>query len=681
MQIRWIALFLCLAVTGWLASSFIQGQGSPDSVKDQTIAHLSNHFPNVHIEKASKLNGQYLLENITLDRHDFSSIKFIQIGKIGALGVPEKITLKNVILTGELEGQDLSIAGLETLIQQPLASALDTNIKDISIQNLKLDLSTAAGIIRVEANIDAKKINGSYVISALVWAKQKQFTIESNWSGTLTSPEKFDVTADIHSAKFDFRKFQATRASGKISIKHNTETPEISGQLRAGAFRILGIPFMNGKLDISNNNKQKRLALRASGHSFVDKQDAEHTISLNSSIAFSPFAYKATLTTPNAQNLIYSISDNFLPDFESEKTRDFTSNWPLTESPATLIIQGPVDNKVNTQQLTLNVDKFPIPIIANLYQSDTNDHILRTHPITFTTDHINNFAPQSLQDFVTPKSGEITLMYHSQLSHFESEDPQKFAFSIAPQTQISFNNFTGKIFGSTEVTSLYGSTYIHNGKQPLPLKAQKISHPPFTVTDAKIFAHVDNSQTLKIDRITKDGWSLQNIAHKDQTQTATLVLSNLPLENLINLPHKGLCTTDAIINATIPVSWQTAAPQKISIHSAIVEATGPGKFKLLSPPQKSNALTQKQQHLQAIQIALQNYDFKKMNLKIDMKVNNSPHAIFSASGTNRPSFGDRPIDIEINLGDQITPYLQYITSPTDALSYKITKDANHDAAQ
>lgn len=233
-----ISIFLLLLVigAGLLLALKIESMAATELEKRLRIAG----FEAPKIERVFIGRQTIALQNIRLDPDGFSNIGFMGVdlnwSQVWRTQHVNRIVLKDVALTGELSADGvLTLAGFPPSAQNKNKKGFnlaDLPAPDISLENLKLDLNTPIGGVRVEGKAQISTTDQGLKLIAALWSKQKQLGFSVDAQATQDTQGQQKLALQIHDLRLDYPPVIATRISGWLDAHINDLT--LSGELTAG---------------------------------------------------------------------------------------------------------------------------------------------------------------------------------------------------------------------------------------------------------------------------------------------------------------------------------------------------------------------------------------------------------------------------------------------------------------
>lgn len=237
---------------------------SSQSNDDLTSFLMAAGFEDITLPEPVKKGGTLEYTDIALDKDAFSTIGKITI-RSGWMGGWKSIEIENIDLTGEIkDGLEISIAGWNrdhvnskklNLASHPLLS-----IKDASIALLS---PTVGGIdLKFEAQFRPK--GKDWEFQGRLDGAQSQLSYKASANGTLTREGFWQSLIEVEQAKFALGLIKGTRISGQIEISgHSLEDSTILGDLQAGGFNILNLPWENASLTLDGSLAKTGMTISA----------------------------------------------------------------------------------------------------------------------------------------------------------------------------------------------------------------------------------------------------------------------------------------------------------------------------------------------------------------------------------------------------------------------------------
>ncbi|HOO50238.1 MAG TPA: hypothetical protein PLK94_03005 [Alphaproteobacteria bacterium] len=240
-------ILLLIGGLGLCAGGAVLGSGIFVKSFIQTQIRLSG-FPDAHIETLAFTPSGLVIDHISLDGHDFSTVDQVSAsfdwGDLIFNRHVETLSVKDITLMAEIEdGGTFRLAGWDTTL--PKSSSEDNKFPfdTLLLQGITLDLDTPEGNFRVQgkAHIEAKSDN-SQSINFSVWSEQKLLSFALDGTGRISPDGNFSVDFNLPEARLELSDFQATRLSG--SGKYNAPANGAafaSGQVLAGSIKTANV--------------------------------------------------------------------------------------------------------------------------------------------------------------------------------------------------------------------------------------------------------------------------------------------------------------------------------------------------------------------------------------------------------------------------------------------------------
>ncbi len=152
-----------------------------------------NGFPEATITSISLIPSGLIVENISLDGHDFSTIDDIMISLDWVKFLKTKeiqlLKIKDISLTGELDSLGhLKIAGWDATLPKSNTSSGLFPIQSVLLQGVTVDLDTPYGDIRLQSKLSLQTTGTTQqTIEFAVWGQQHQLSFDAKGSGYFSS--------------------------------------------------------------------------------------------------------------------------------------------------------------------------------------------------------------------------------------------------------------------------------------------------------------------------------------------------------------------------------------------------------------------------------------------------------------------------------------------------------------
>ncbi len=205
-------------------------------------------FPDVRFERAFVGASEARFDKVALDSESFSTIETIAatygLWDLIVHGRLKTLRLSNAVLTGEWEpGTGPRLAGWSGDTQERELSsqgALDAlPVESVTLENIRVDMATTEGGITLQGNGSLSRTpDGGAAFQAAVEGKQYQLSLQTALSGKRAPDGTWSVEANIQNGRLNLDSCRLSRIDGWLSATGGPGVPQptLSGQLTAGKF-------------------------------------------------------------------------------------------------------------------------------------------------------------------------------------------------------------------------------------------------------------------------------------------------------------------------------------------------------------------------------------------------------------------------------------------------------------
>lgn len=236
-----------------------------------------NGFPEANISSISMIPSGVMIEKISLDGHDFSTVDnivisvnwmdFLKTRKINS------VEIKDISITAELDADGrFKIAGWDATLPKSNASSGLFPIQSLLLQGITVDLDTPQGDIRLQGKMSLETPTSSEQnIEYALWGQQRQLSFDAKGTGKILSNGDMNFSTTLNEGRLNLPNIELSRASGEINFRKSNQypTPHITGKLLAGKINTVGALLQNVVIDL-DTTKPESLAFKTSPAGFKD---------------------------------------------------------------------------------------------------------------------------------------------------------------------------------------------------------------------------------------------------------------------------------------------------------------------------------------------------------------------------------------------------------------------------
>lgn len=501
-----------------------------------------NGFPEARISDMSLTPTGLMIDHISLDGNDFSTVDnvniavnwsdFIKTGKI------ESLTIKDISLICELdEDGHLKIAGWDATLPTSDSSSALIPIQSLLLQGITLDIETPQGDIRVEGKISIDTPSpDKQTLQYAVWGQQHQLSFDAKGTGTLSSNGDLSLSTTLNDGRVNLENIELSRASGWVDYHRPVggAVSTYSGQFVAGKVNTLGALLQNVTVTL-DTSKAESLFFKTSpaGHNDISFTGRWMTLPQN-----------------QLELIVASKSSIELVELLAPEKVDDYKGWLKNANPLALTLSAP---------LTALQDKIKTADFHLQLGADKSDVILNS-------------------------AGQVS---------YDSES-EKTAFQIA-QTHI-------KIAGGTVDASPFAFASDYTGSPPLNL---------------------------------------------------SLTLKDIDMAELAKLADVDGLTATGTLSGSVPLVY---SDKGLIFGEGSVKSNGKGVFSY-TPQSFPSSLQGDDTRMKTVREALSDFHFTSFSAEVSGPFSGKMKTTLRAEGTN-PVFGDRPINLNLNLDGDLGSVIQ-----------------------
>ncbi|HRK96981.1 MAG TPA: YdbH domain-containing protein [Alphaproteobacteria bacterium] len=625
----------------------------------------SSGFPLASVPNIMLTPAGLYIDHISLDGNDFSTIDQINvtfnwIDLIRSRRV-DSVSVKNISLIGEVdEAGQFKLAGWDATLPQGRnggSSQQFLPLNSLLLQGITFDLDTPDGNFRVEGKLHIEtKDDYSQSVNLSVWSEQKQVSFNLDGHGVLSPDGTRDFSFELLEGRCELPIFQASRLSGWVNYMQKPDTGSriLSGQMSAGSIKTLNALLQNVDI-VFDTSKPEPLFFKTSPAGYPDISIAGRWNKTP------PEQFELTIDSQKSTDL-YQVID--------EKPDSNISEWISEFSPLTIQMALPVtifDQPIKQAAWALHAGKTDTKI-SGTASLDLSSHAVDVDifPVKISASNLGSLLPLTKKYRAKFTQGVVSLKGNIHIT------PEDKGFSAAGPLSIDLQNISGD-WGGFLFQDLSGHLKL---AQLVPWAVQ--DNADFTMTP------VNDSGDL-----AKGGFSLSGNAHNGVKISAVqfdfsggvlsatpftiapqsseiktdIVLKNIDIAQLSKLMNSDTLSAQGFVSGNIPVVMSNS---KLQFKAGKLASEGTGYFKY-SPEQFPASLQGDDPRMKTVRDALSDFQFSKLSFEMNGPMDGHMTTQLKASGTS-PAFGDRPIDLNLNLEGDLGRVLQSVLQAGDLSS-------------
>ncbi len=654
-SLKIITIILIISGTSYM---FLKNYIIPYKVKSETIKIIkSNSFEHVEISDISYHNNIILMENIYLDKDKQNKIKFIQIPysplDIFSDKAIKKITLKKI----ELSGNNQQIINIAKNTYNNLINNYKKIAQRIEIENIKASFNSPIGNIQIHGKIRINnKDNDEISITSLISSTTKQLKFDSETSINIDKNKNVKISSEIYNGKINTDIIKASRITGK----YNSYNKKIKAEIHAGNFSFLNLPLNGTSLLISNNDE---------GYIVKGQTHATgiETIKLTSytkiSKDFLQISSNNRIKSDKLIELITFIESNII----GGKSRFIgkLANYPILSEPVTIDFSTKKDLSKKEQSPFLVELKYKGgQIKTKAYIKNDISPKISVKLFTTPAENIKPFLSKQLINNIDFTKGKIAGNANININISPAENPKNNIISYdgnatlyALDTNIKIGNsiFLNNINTKLEFEEIFPPTL----KKQNIIKISSLKSPALNLPETYIKIRLLEN-TLYIDKaktwFAGGLWSLNNlhISKDNNIYNADIILENNEISAILEHMKIKDLKVSGTLSGKIPLTWEKGI---ISINNGIITNNQNGKIIYLTDKDFTDT------NLQNIKNALKDYNYNKLNLYLNGTIGKDFTATLESSGVNEKLYGDKPINLKLNIDGELEKYIKLILQP------------------
>lgn len=354
-------LLIATSVFAIIGAGFYFGSGyAVNPLATQFIRQ--NGFPEANISSISMIPSGVMIEKISLDGHDFSTVDNIVISLNWMDFLKNRrinsVEIKDISITAELDADGhLKIAGWDATLPKSNPSSGLFPIQSLLLHGVTVDLDTPQGDIRLQGKLSLETPTPSEQnIEYALWGQQHQLSFDAKGSGKILSNGDMNFSTTLNEGRLNLPNIELSRASGEINFKKSNQypTPHFTGKLLAGKINTVGALLQNVVIDL-DTTKPESLTFKTSPAGFKD-------IEIEGKWVTSEDSYlHLTLTSLKTMDVIEVLYPDEVKNFKP---------WVANANPMALSIKIPIsslqsDKKKASFNLSLGKKKSDMNFLTN----------------------------------------------------------------------------------------------------------------------------------------------------------------------------------------------------------------------------------------------------------------------------------------------------------------------------
>jgi hypothetical protein len=615
-----------------------------------------NGFPAAYVEGLKLYPNGITMDWISLDANQFSLIEDIQIelSWFDFLSRQEiaSVNIASLELSGEIDDSGrLTLAGWDATPPKGTENSAMIALRKLALGKATLDLETPQGSLRTEGKLSLQTQEGGQkqTWQASLRARQKQMSFSASLTGEFSAQGAWSVSSEIQDGQVDMDGFQISRLTGWIDAQKpaNSPAPAYAGQVEAGRVNVGAILFQNPKIAFDTAKKEP-LIFEAHPSGFPDiTLSGKWLLGQNTPI-------EATFSAAKAGDIPALLG------WADERKENFAP-WLAAASPLSLTVKtsfADATSQTPSAGFFLKVGALDTEIFGNATY-DKSKKILRVNLPEFG---LGAAAASALLPRDITKAnltaGDIKIW----------GSPQ-FDFSASPATitgplSVSLQGIGGTwndypfegLITSVDFAAL--SPWKISSPAKVSLKKLVTGTPVTDLTTSLAGSQTDGLSVGKSDFSVGGGKaSLSPFHWKERGKiNTTLSLSGVDLKTLSREFQDF--QAEGILNGSFPLEYNEDG---LTVRAGKIESVSSGAFRY-APNKFPSALQGDDARMQTVRQALSDFHFSSLSLSVDGNPGGGLKTTLKAEGTN-PAFGERPIQLNLNLEGDLAAALQQALQP------------------
>ena len=642
-------------------------------IKPLAEQFLHRHgFPDAHISNLSVIPSGIVIDHISLDGDDFSTIDGISIeGDWLVMALDNQInslTVKDITLSAEIdESGHYSVSGWNAKLPSvDNGSSGLLPIKNILLQGVTIDAETPQGNIRAEGKLSlSTPAPDKQVFQYTSWGQQKQLSYMLSGKGELSATGAWSTSTTIEDVRASIARADISRTSGYIDIaKNSPDEPLVTkGHIVAGRINY-------DKILLQNIDAQFDSA-KADALTFTASPSGHSDVKFTATWKTQPTSLLSLNLTGKKISEIYEL----LPDNKKETIPPIAEEWLANISSFTMTASAPLGdwmakNKSINLAATLFAGNTSITATPMLvYTKDKGITTLKFKQEKWDAAALNSvFSVQKntdmrLTDGTIALSGDI---------NFVKDEPSALTLDL--------NDVSANLAG-LDVKNIKG-TFVFDNLSPISLAApSQLNYAlPDNLGKGTLILSGQLDNGLKIDKfrmdiaggtIDADGFTLSSDDKKPIT--TTLSFQSIQIEKLVALADIDGLQGEGAVSGKVPI---TVKGDSVTLGDALLENDAVGTF-TYTPATYPTSLQGDDVRMETVRQSLKDFRFSKLSLSLHGPLSGKMVTTLKAEGTN-PVFGDRPIVLNLNLEGDLAPLVKNmmggLTLPTGEIHDRIRSE-------
>lgn len=644
-------LVACATVVGGLAVA------SPFAAKQigESLLH-KNGFPVAQIEGLSLYPNGITIDLISLDANEFSTIEDMQIGfswfhLLSGRRI-DSLSATSIAISGEIdEASRLTIAGWDATFPEGNKTSFLLPVQKLALEKITLDLETPQGSLRTEGKVSLQTPEGGQKQSwqASLHARQKQLSFAASLSGNLFADGHWTLNAEVQDGDVDIPSLQLSRLTGWIDAGKSAadKPPTYAGQIAAGRVNIGPVLFQNPQIAF-DTAKSERIIFEARPSGFPDIAiSGKWTDSPVAPIDVSFFATKGT-DIP----VLFALSD------EKKKVLD---PWLAAASPINLNLKTSFDDLKPDSigaAFFLKTGSASAELFGNLSYDKSKETLRLNLPeATLSAEQISSLLPKETTK-ASLASGILKFWGAPQIDF--STDPVAVTGPLALDLQGASGTWNNYPFEGLSGQAEFSSLIPWEIKTPAAATLTRIATgTPITDVATTFSGSHDKGLSVGAAKFGIGGGKAELTAfslQKGGSARTELSVSGVDLRKLS--AGFGDFQAEGTLSGKFPIE---IADSGVLIKSGKIESVSEGSFRY-APDKFPAALQGDDPRMKTVREALSDFHFTALSLSLDGALNGELKTTLNAEGTN-PAFGERPIQLNLNLEGDLAAALRQALQP------------------
>jgi hypothetical protein len=625
-------------------------------------------FPQARVGILQFTPNGLVIDHIALDANDFSTVDQISVTldwrDLLLKRQIDSLSVKDISLMGELdENGKFRVAGWDTTLPSPSTEGgADLPFRSLFLQGLTFDLDTPQGSFRFQAkaHVEAKE-DHSQVITFSAWSEQKLLSFQIDGKGQINPDRSLSVSSELLEGRVELPGFQATRLSGQGSYVAVLGTqPVIAGEIRAGSIKTLNALLQN--VDFSfDTSKSEPVYFKTSPAGYPDISFVGRWNTTP------PEQFELTIDSKIASDLVSLLNDQISPA---------TKTWISGLSPLTLQVALPKDI------FKQDVKKAAWAILAGksraakftgtlFYSPEQNELFVDVFPSKIDAAVLSSLFPLQSEIGLSLSGGTVDISGEGHVS-LTADD----LLTVRGPMNITLSNLEGD-FGGFLFQNLSGVLpiptifpwQISAQNTPARLTFQPVNEDgTLAKGQISLFGRQDKGLTFSDISFDFAGGKISadplTVGQGENKAVSTRIhLDKVDLDELSRLFGNTSLTAQGLLSGEIPIEIKDS---KLIFKGGALNSLDKGYFKY-NPEQFPASLQGDDPRMKTVREALSDFQFSLLSFEMDGPMDGHMTTTLKASGTS-PVFGERPIELNLNLEGDLGKVLQQALQAGDLSS-------------